>query len=72
LSGELCHGHVHASLADRVTQQSGESGSASEVEISTLTRDEDHLLLCALTDEMEEGIYDVDVAEEIVLDLRAA
>jgi hypothetical protein len=54
LSGEFCHGHVHASLADRVTQQSGESGLASEIKISTLTGDEDHLLLCALANEVEE------------------
>lgn len=61
--------HVHASLADRITQQGGHAGDTGELDVPTLAGNEHDLLVFAFTDEIEEGVDNVDVAEQVCFDL---
>ena len=70
-SAELGGDDVHASLADRISQQGRNASDTIELNVSTLTGNEYDLLLFAVTNEIDEGIDDVDVAEQVVFDLGA-
>ena len=68
-SGQLGDEHIHASLADGISHHGGNASDTSEFHVSTWTGDEDDLLLLAATDEIEEGVDDVDVAGQVCFDL---
>jgi hypothetical protein len=70
-SAELGGGDVHASLADRISQHGRNACDAIELNISTRTGNEYDLLLFAVTNEIEKGVDDVDVADQVCFDLRA-
>jgi hypothetical protein len=70
-SAELGGDDVHASLADRISQQGRNASDTIELNVSTLTGNEYDLLLFAVTNEIEEGVDDIDVAEQVVFDLSA-
>ena len=70
-SAELGGDDVHASLADRISQQGRKASDTSELNVSTLTGNEYDLLLFAVTNEIEEAVDDVDVADQVCFDLCA-
>jgi hypothetical protein len=70
-SAELGGDDVHASLADRVSQHVRNASDTSELNVSTRTGNEYDLLLLAVTDEIEEGVDDVDIADQVCFDLCA-
>ena len=70
-NAELGGDDVHASLADRISQHVRNASNTSELNVSTRTGNEYDLLLFAVTNEIEEGVDDVDVADQVVFDLGA-
>ena len=70
-SAELGCDDVHASLADRISQYGRNASDTIELNVSTLTGNEYDLLLFAVTNEIEEGVDDVDVADQVCFDLCA-
>jgi hypothetical protein len=69
-NAELGHDNVHASLADGISQQRRNASDTIELNVSTLAGNEYDLLLFAVTNEIEEGVDDVDVADQVCFDLR--
>jgi len=70
-NAELGGDHVHASLADRVSQEGSHASDTSELNVTTLTGNEYDLLFFAVTNKIEEGVDDIDVAEQVIFDLCA-
>jgi hypothetical protein len=70
-SAELGGDDVHASLANRISQHGRNASDTSELNVSTLTGNEYDLLLFAVTNEIEEAVDDVDVADQVCFDLCA-
>ena len=70
-SAELGGDDVHASLADRISQHGRNASDTIELNVSTLTGNKYDLLLFAVTNEIEEGVDDVDVADQVCFDLCA-
>jgi hypothetical protein len=68
-SAELGHDDVHASLADRISHHGSKASDTSELDVATLAGNEYNLLLFAVTNETEEGVDDVDVADQVVFDV---
>lgn len=62
-SAEFGGDDVHASLADRISQQGRNASGTIKLNVSTLTGNEYDLLLFAVTNKIEEGVDDVDVAD---------
>ena len=71
LSTKLGSDDVHASFSDRVSQHGRKPSDTSELKVSTLTGNEYDLLLFAFTDEIEEGVDDINVADQVCFDLCA-
>ena len=70
-SAELGGDDVHASLCDRISKHVRHGGDTIELDVSTLTGNEHDLLLFAVTNEIQEGVDDVDVADQVCFDLCA-
>jgi hypothetical protein len=70
-SAELGGDDVHASLADRISHHGSKASDTSELDVATLAGNEYDLLLFAVTNEIEEGVDDVDVADQVCFDLCA-
>lgn len=68
-NAELGGDDVHASLADRIPQQGRHASDTGELDVSTLAGNEHDLLVLAFTDEIQEGVDDVDVAEQVCFHL---
>jgi hypothetical protein len=69
-NAELCGDHVHSSLGDRISQQGRKTSDTSELDVATLTGNKYDLPLFAVTNEIDEGVDDVDITEQVVFDLR--
>lgn len=63
------HHHVHSGFGNGISHELRKTSDASELDISTLARNECNLLLCAFTNDVEEGVDNIDVADHIVFDL---
>jgi hypothetical protein len=68
---ELGGDDVHAGLANGISQQGSHASDTSELDVSTLTGNEHDLLLFAGTNEIEEAVDNVDVADQVCFNLCA-
>ena len=69
LGGVFGGDHLHRSLGGGVSHDGREASHASEVDGSTLARDEDDLLLLAVANEFEESVDDEHVVDHNASDL---
>jgi hypothetical protein len=66
---ELGDDDVHTSFASRIPQQGRNASNSVELNISTRTRYIYDLLLLAITNQIEKGVDNVDVADQVCFDL---